>query len=141
MKIVSTTLVGNNVDIVADALRSVVDWVDLCLVIDTGSTDGTLEVARSIAGAKYVERVFPWINDFAAARNFALAAAAELGANWAITVDTDERIIPKGEDLRAVLRNCTEGVVMLSDSDRTYAVRGPSVCDCRSHSAVRAFAK
>lgn len=119
--IVSTTLVGNNVDIVADALRSVVDWVDLCLVIDTGSTDGTLEVARSIAGAKYVERKFPWINDFAAARNFALAVATELGANWAITVDTDERIMPNGEDLRSVLRNCTEGVVMMSDSERTYA--------------------
>jgi hypothetical protein len=45
MKIASTTLTGNSAGLIADALRSVVDWVDYCLVIDTGVTDGTLEVA------------------------------------------------------------------------------------------------
>lgn len=121
MKIASTTLTGNNAESIADALASVVDWVDHCLVIDTGVTDETLQIARKVAGPKYVERRFEWCHDFAAARNFALDAAHELGADWAVTLDTDERIHPNGEDLRAVLGAAQEGVLMLADSGRTYA--------------------
>src|SRR6187401_2694488 len=88
MKIASTTLTGNSSGVIADALRSVVDWVDYCLVVDTGITDDTLDVARQVAGSKLVVRSFPWQDDFAAARNFALQAAAELGAAWAVTLDT-----------------------------------------------------
>jgi glycosyltransferase involved in cell wall biosynthesis len=89
--IVSTTLTGNNRDLIADALRSVVAWVDFCLIIDTGITDDTLDVARSIAGEKLRVASFPWINDFSAARNFALQEARKLGAKWAVTLDSDER--------------------------------------------------
>src|SRR4051812_43392856 len=121
MKIASTTLTGNNASVIADALRSVVDWVDYCLVIDTGVTDGTLDIAKSVAGDKYVSRSFAWIQDFAAARNFALDAAAELGADWAITVDTDERIDRRGVDLRAALANTTAGVMLMTSSDGSYA--------------------
>ena len=101
VKIASTTLTGNNASIIGDALRSVVDWVDTCLVIDTGVSDESLAVAEGVAGAKFVLRRFDWIRDFSAARNFALDAAHAVGADWAITVDTDERIQPNGEDLRA----------------------------------------
>jgi tetratricopeptide (TPR) repeat protein len=121
VKLVSTTLTGNSSALIAAALESVVDWVDTCLVIDTGVTDDTLEVARRTAGAKYAERRFPWRHDFSAARNFALDAAHELGADWAVTLDTDERIEPNGEDLRAALAATKEGVVMLLDAERTYA--------------------
>lgn len=121
MKLVSTTLTGNNADIIGDALRSVVEWVDACLVIDTGVTDRSLEIAREIAGEKYVERRFRWVSDFSAARNFALGAAAELGGDWALTVDTDERIELRGEDLRAALEAATEGVLMVMDASGTYA--------------------
>jgi len=91
--LVSTTLTGSNADIIGDALASVVAQVDRCLVIDTGARDDTLAVARSVAGDKLVVRELAWPNDFAAARNFALDAANELGATWAITVDTDERLV------------------------------------------------
>jgi tetratricopeptide (TPR) repeat protein len=101
--IVSTTLAGSNQDIIGDAIRSVVDWVDRVLVIDTGIGDDSLEIARSIAGDKLLVRQFPWRNDFAAARNFALAAAAEAGADWAVTLDTDERIDIGDVDIHAVL--------------------------------------
>ena len=56
--IVSTTLTGSNREIIADALRSVVDWVDWCLVIDTGISDDTLEIARAVVGDKLVVRQF-----------------------------------------------------------------------------------
>jgi glycosyltransferase involved in cell wall biosynthesis len=121
MKLVSTTLTGNNAELIGDALRSVLDWVDVCLVIDTGVTDGSLQVARELAGDKYRGRAFPWCNDFAAARNFALDAAHELGGDWAVTVDTDERLDLKGEDIRAVLQGATEGVLMMADQSGAYA--------------------
>lgn len=120
MRLASTTLTGNNASIIGDALRSVVDWVDVCLVIDTGVTDETLRVASEAAGAKLAVRRFEWVQDFAAARNFALHAAQELGASWAITVDTDERIQLNGEDLRAQLSSVSEDVLMMYDEARTY---------------------
>jgi tetratricopeptide (TPR) repeat protein/predicted GH43/DUF377 family glycosyl hydrolase len=101
--IVSMTMTGNSRDIIGDALRGVVDWVDWCLVVDTGISDDTLEIARDIAGDKLIVREFPWRDDFAAARNFALAAAAETGADWAMVLDSDERIMPDGHDVRARL--------------------------------------
>ncbi len=101
--IVSTTLTGNSGEIIGDALRSVVDWVDVILVIDTGITDNTLEIARDIAGSKLVVRQFPWRDDFAAARNFALEAAAELGADWAVTLDSDERLVIDESEICAAL--------------------------------------
>jgi predicted GH43/DUF377 family glycosyl hydrolase len=105
--IVSTTLTGNSDEIIGDALRSVIDWVDWCLVIDTGITDDTLEIASEIAGDKLMVRTFPWRDDFADARNFALQAAAELGADWAVNLDTDERLVLSGIDIRTLLKATT----------------------------------
>ena len=66
--LVSTTLTGSNAAIIGDALKSVLAQVDRCLVIDTGATDDTLDVARRVAGDKFVLAQFKWCNDFAAAR-------------------------------------------------------------------------
>ena len=117
--IVSTTLTGNCRKIIGDALRSVVDWVDWCLVIDTGITDDTLAIAREIAGDKLVVRQFPWRGDFAAARNFALAAAHEIGADWAVTLDTDERLLLKG-DPRPALAASEAPVLRVMHVEGTY---------------------
>lgn len=114
--LVSTTLTGNNERLIVDALRSILPHVDICLVIDTGVTDATLEIARKIAGDKLVVRDYVWINDFADARNYALQQAALLCSAgpaeecspqaWAITVDTDERMLfHKDFDLRASLKS------------------------------------
>jgi len=103
--IVSTTLTGNNERLIVDALRSVLPHVDICLLIDTGITDATLEVARKVAGDKLVVRDYVWVNDFADARNYALQQASDLG-NWAITVDTDERMLfHKDFNLRESLKH------------------------------------
>ena len=120
--IVATTLTGSNADIIGDALASVADQVDRCLVIDTGARDDTIEVARRVAGEKLLLREFPWKNDFSAARNFSLDAAAEAGAGWAITVDTDERMIfDPGFSLREALASSKAGVLLVSQEDLSYA--------------------
>lgn len=120
--IVSTTLTGSNADIIGDALASIAPQVDRCIVIDTGARDDTLEVARRVVGDKLFVREFPWRNDFAAARNFALQAATQLGARWAITVDTDERIhFAPGTHLKQELLKAKGRVLMVSAADGTYA--------------------
>lgn len=119
--IVSTTLTASNADIIGDALASVAGQVDLCLVIDTGARDETLEVARRVAGDKLLVREFPWKNDFAAARNFALEAARQAGATWAVTVDTDERLLfDAGVDLRQALAATHANVLLVSDESGYY---------------------
>lgn len=120
--IVSTTLTGSNADIIRDALASVVGHVDRCIVIDTGATDDTLAVAREVAGDKLLVRQFPWVNDFAAARNFALQAATEAGARWAVTVDTDERLtFAPGFSLRDALARSKAKVLLVGQVDGSYA--------------------
>lgn len=60
--------------------------VDEIVVVDTGSRDATREIARR-AGARVLEE--PWCEDFAAARNAALAAAR---GRWCLMLDADERV-------------------------------------------------
>ncbi|HEX5651044.1 MAG TPA: glycosyltransferase, partial [Steroidobacteraceae bacterium] len=120
--IISTTLTGSNADIIGDAVASVVEHVDRCLVIDTGARDASVEVARNTAGEKLLLRELSWKNDFAAARNFALQAAHEAGGHWAVTVDTDERLLfDRGFDLRAALGRTRSNVLLVSDDAGTYA--------------------
>ncbi len=65
-------------------LESVRGRVAEQVVVDTGSTDATVEIARSF-GAKVVH--FPWVNDFSAARNFGLEHATQ---PWILVLDADE---------------------------------------------------
>jgi tetratricopeptide (TPR) repeat protein len=120
--IVSTTLTGSNAAIIGAALESVLPHVDRCIVVDTGAKDDTLEVARQVAGDKLLLREFPWKDDFAAARNFALAAAAEAGAQWAVTVDTDERLhFDAGFSLARALGATAAGVLLVADDTGSYS--------------------
>jgi len=77
-------------------LASARPWVDGLVVLDTGSVDGTVEIARR-AGARLAH--FDWIDDFAAARNSALAMS---DAPWRLVLDADEWIAEGGESLTAL---------------------------------------
>lgn len=65
------------------------------IVVDTGSTDRTVEIARRM-GAKVYE--FQWIDDFAAAKNYAIEKA---GYEWVALLDADEYF--SGEDAGKLL--------------------------------------
>ena len=90
--LVSLTLAHNVGEKIRGALASVVPYVDQCLVFDTGITDDTLTVARSVARDKLVVVSFPWVDDFSKARNYALHEAARRGATRAVMIDSDQRI-------------------------------------------------
>ena len=118
--LVSTTMTGNSEETIGGALSSVVDWVDQVVLVDTGITDSTLEIARDIAGDKLLVREYPWRQDFSAARNFALQAAAETGADWAVHVDSDEWLLPGDLDVHGALAATTADSLHVMNTDATY---------------------
>lgn len=82
----------------ADALESVRGVVDEICVVDTGSRDRTIEIART-AGARV--REIRWEDDFAKARNAALEMAT---LQWIFVLDADERLAPRSRDALAAIR-------------------------------------
>ncbi len=78
-------------------LAALAGLVDEIVVHDTGSTDGTVALARE-AGAVLVESV--WRDDFAAARNLALEHGR---STWVLSVDADEVAVADAAALRRLL--------------------------------------
>jgi glycosyltransferase involved in cell wall biosynthesis len=86
-------------------LESVKGIADEIVIVDTGSTDRTKEIARSF-GAKIYD--FPWQDDFSLARNEALKYCT---GEWIIYLDADERIVePSPEELLNILRNADKSI-------------------------------
>jgi glycosyltransferase involved in cell wall biosynthesis len=75
-------------------LDSVAGVVDELIVVDTGSRDRTIEIARS-HGAKVIEQA--WTDDFSAARNTSLDHAT---GDWLLYLDADEELM--AEDRQAL---------------------------------------
>lgn len=120
MIVASTTLSNNTLEKIGAALFSVRDHVDLCIIIDSGITDSTLDLAREICGDKLRVYQRPWDGVIAGARNFALDAATREGADFAITLDTDERLTMK-EGWREELSAAPFGVALAHHVTGFYA--------------------
>ena len=80
-------------------LQSVAGLVDEVVVIDTGSSDRTREIARAF-GAKVFD--FPWCDSFSAARNEGLRHAT---GQWVLWLDADEYFDqPNLEKVKSLVR-------------------------------------
>ncbi len=77
-------------------MQSAAPVADEIIIIDTGSTDKTLDIARKYTNGIYL---FPWEDDFAAARNFSFSKAAMAYCMW---MDAEDIILP--EDCRHLLQ-------------------------------------
>ncbi len=89
MTVSLSMIVRDEADTLGACLASVREFVDEMVVVDTGSEDDTVAIARA-AGA--VVHHLPWPGDFAAARN---AALAWLSGDWVLVLDADERLRPE----------------------------------------------
>lgn len=94
-------IVKNEEKVLSRCLESVRDAVDEIIIIDTGSTDNTKEIAR-----KYTDLIydFEWIDDFSAARNFSFSKATMdyimwLDADDVITSENKNKIIDLKKNL------------------------------------------
>ena len=78
-----------------ESARAVADEV---LVADSGSTDGTQDIVRSMGGCRLIEREFIGYADF---KNWAIPQAAH---PWVLIVDADERVTPElADEVRRLL--------------------------------------
>lgn len=79
-------IVKNEEDVLARCLDSARDIADEIVIVDTGSTDATKDIAR-----RYTDKVFDfaWIDDFAAARNASFSHATKAYCLW---LDADDVI-------------------------------------------------
>lgn len=94
-----TAIVKNESGSITRLLESVRPYVDMMLVLDTGSTDNTVELARQAGAQVYF---FEWCNDFSAARNAILELSP---ADWNLILDADERLLDGGLLLSALRAN------------------------------------
>jgi O-antigen biosynthesis protein len=87
---VSVCLIAKNEErFLGQCLRSVRALASQIVVVDTGSTDHTIDLARE-GGAEV--HSFEWCDDFSAARNAALAHAT---GDWVLIIDADEELMPE----------------------------------------------
>jgi glycosyltransferase involved in cell wall biosynthesis len=76
---------------------SSVAWADEIVIVDSGSTDRTRDIAESFQARFYFE---PW-RGFAAQKNFALEKAT---CNWVLSLDADEEVEPAlADEIRSTL--------------------------------------
>ena len=86
--LLSVALITHNEEKNLGRTLASVRWADEIIVVDSGSTDSTVEIARSF-GATVIERSWP---GFAAQKNFALAQCT---GTWVLSLDADEELSPE----------------------------------------------
>lgn len=90
-------IVRNEAKRLKECLESVKAFVDEVVIVDTGSCDDTVWIAK-----QYTDKVysFPWMDDFSAARNFAIEKTKH---EWIVSLDADERLDAQAGDLRCLI--------------------------------------
>lgn len=88
-------------------LDSVKPYVDEIIVVDTGSQDGTPEIARQYGA---IIEFFEWCDDFAAARNYSISQAT---GDWILILDADEALVVETDEFRQQLTSSPEVLVYL----------------------------
>ncbi len=108
-------------------LSSVSSYVDEMVIVDTGSSDRSVEIAASY-GANVIH--YKWENDFAKARNVSLAHAT---GDWILWMDADEELAPEdGPALREGISVSEDPLLLIQlinyygaappDSSRAYHI-------------------
>jgi len=93
----SVCIITRNEEAHIRACLESVAWADERIVVDSGSTDRTVEIAREM-GARIVTHPF---EGFVEQKNFALDQAT---CDWVLSIDADERVSPGlGEEIRAAV--------------------------------------
>ena len=99
LKISACYIVKNEAENLARSIKSLKNQVNEIVVVDTGSTDNTVAVARKL-GAKVYS--YKWQDDFSKARNFALGKAH---GDWLVLLDADEYFtVRTSGNIRQVIR-------------------------------------
>src|SRR4051812_1669679 len=112
-------------------LAAIADHVDEIVLVDTGSTDRTMDIAREY-GANVIEA--EWTGDFAAARNVSFDAAT---SDWIIYLDADE-VLGEGQGarLRDLIKRTWREAFFLVETNHTGTLEDSMSVQ---HNALRVF--
>jgi len=101
-------IVKDEEDFLPQCLQSAGDVVDEIVLVDTGSSDATLEIARSFKAKVFQHE---WKEDFSDARNVSLKHAT---SDWILFLDGDEVLEPESARMLPEILNRTEHFGFLS---------------------------
>jgi len=128
LQLTACLIAHNEARVLRRCLDSIADWVDDCCVLDTGSDDETVAIARAFGARVLVDRSLADVKgrllNFSAARNRALEMAR---TEWILSIDADEVLCVRRPDafrraLQASQWNAIE-VKIVSGSTHWYLPR------------------
>lgn len=127
IKISACYIVKNAAEDLRRSLESLARYVDEIIIVDTGSTDNTIAVAKKFGAKIFYE---PWQDDFATPRNIALREAK---GDWIVFLDADEFFVNgTAKNLQAAIKRAqSHGVQGISvrwinvDADNGYKIIKP----------------
>ncbi|MBT2291623.1 glycosyltransferase family 2 protein [Paenibacillus albidus] len=95
MGVSAAIIVKDSERCMARCLDSILEAVDEIIVVDTGSSDGTVAILESYRNKHDHVKLyhFKWIDDFSAARNFSLSKVSN---EWVFVVDSDD-VLPEAD--------------------------------------------
>jgi tetratricopeptide (TPR) repeat protein len=124
-------IVRDEQEMLPRCLAAVAEAVDEIVIVDTGSTDATIEIARSF-GARVIEH--GWTGSFAQARNVSFDAA---GGDWLMYLDADELLVREDAALlRSLTGRTWREAFYLSETNYTG---DPEDGTAVTHNALRVF--
>lgn len=124
-------IVKDEEEMLPKCLGAVADFVDELIVVDTGSTDRTVEIAKSF-GATVLDH--KWSGDFSEARNVGFDAAT---CDWKMFLDADEVLVEgEGPKLRELLGHTWREAIYLVETNYTGDIEHGTSVD---HNALRIF--
>ncbi len=113
-------IIKNEADNLRQCLNSVADFVDEMIIVDTGSTDDSVDIAKKMGA---IVHHFRWRDDFSAAKNAALSQAS---GQWIFVLDADEEWVEEtpvhnGAALRQLLEKTDADAFRLKVRNRMPA--------------------
>ncbi len=115
-------IVKNEEKFLPRCLESVKGHVDEIIIVDTGSTDSTIEIAK-----RYNAKIYhhPWENSFSKARNYSLKYAT---CEWILILDADEEIDKKdAHKLKDVIKENSVDIIHLPVFNRPVGGKNVSI--------------
>ena len=101
-------IVKNEAHRLQNCLNSVKQVADEIIIVDTGSTDQTVKIAKRNTSKVYY---FQWCDDFAQARNYALSKA---NREWILVLDADEVLLPSAVSLIQPIVNKPNNIIAVN---------------------------
>lgn len=130
MKISASLIVKNEQDHLKSCLNSI-QGIDEIVIVDTGSSDSTINIAKGYTDSVYSGEEYLWRDDFAYSRNQSLDLCT---GDWILIIDADEVLEGGGiEKLRSIISR--------TDKTGLYFKTISSSNHSQTHQSIRAFKK